>query len=287
MPPTMPQRRTRNCHRGMCCSVTLTMSELMSYFMKIPDTPWLPAAWLITRSCKHNISMNFSKMPKHFAIVKSKGITRGAAQQLITHYINIKYRMSNFNTCCIGMCKTHLLSDGVLMSICRHLVGVEFGRYYGEEVLEHVVGCWMEQRIIVSVWCPAWKLNYSTFKRRRNRFQEGGSGAAAADGWSVIASHLIVETICRKHEDSWKWINVKLQLLQLNQCLWSATALYWNDPENTSCLMTDWLLKSFPLVWPARLNVLSGHMWPSGHSLPLHGLRWRYLTLCRDFLRAV
>lgn len=54
MPPTMPQSRTRNCHRGMCCSVTLTMSELMSYFIKMPDTPWLPAAWFITRSCSAN-----------------------------------------------------------------------------------------------------------------------------------------------------------------------------------------------------------------------------------------
>lgn len=50
MPPTMPQSRTRNCHSGMCCSVTFTIRELMSYFIKIPDTPWLPAAWFITRS---------------------------------------------------------------------------------------------------------------------------------------------------------------------------------------------------------------------------------------------
>lgn len=51
MPPTMPHSRTRNCQKGMCCSVTVTISELRSYFMKIPETPWLPAAWLITRSC--------------------------------------------------------------------------------------------------------------------------------------------------------------------------------------------------------------------------------------------
>lgn len=52
MPPMMPQSLTRNCQRGMCCSVTLTISELISYFMKIPETPWLPAAWFITRSCR-------------------------------------------------------------------------------------------------------------------------------------------------------------------------------------------------------------------------------------------
>lgn len=46
----MPQSRTKNCQKGMCSSVTVTISELMSYFMNIPDTPWLPAAWLITLS---------------------------------------------------------------------------------------------------------------------------------------------------------------------------------------------------------------------------------------------
>lgn len=51
MPPIIPQSRMRNFQRGMCCSVTLTMRELMSYFIKIPETPWLPVAWFITRSC--------------------------------------------------------------------------------------------------------------------------------------------------------------------------------------------------------------------------------------------
>lgn len=50
IPPTMPHSRTRNCHSGMCCSLTVTISELVSYLTKIPETPWLPAAWLITRS---------------------------------------------------------------------------------------------------------------------------------------------------------------------------------------------------------------------------------------------
>lgn len=35
--------------------------------------------------------------------------------------------------------QAHLLSDGVLMRLCRHFVGVEFGRHDGDEVLEHVV----------------------------------------------------------------------------------------------------------------------------------------------------
>lgn len=48
----MPQSLTKNCQKGMCSSVTVTISELMSYFMNIPDTPWLPAAWLITLSWK-------------------------------------------------------------------------------------------------------------------------------------------------------------------------------------------------------------------------------------------
>lgn len=52
MPPMMPHSLTRNCQKGMCCSVTLTISELISYFMKIPETPWLPAAWFIPRSCR-------------------------------------------------------------------------------------------------------------------------------------------------------------------------------------------------------------------------------------------
>lgn len=50
IPPTMPHSRTRNCHSGMCCSLTVTISELVSYLTKIPETPWLPAAWFITRS---------------------------------------------------------------------------------------------------------------------------------------------------------------------------------------------------------------------------------------------
>lgn len=52
MPPTIPHSRTRNCHSGMCCSVTVTVRELVSYFTKMPETPWLPAAWFITRSWK-------------------------------------------------------------------------------------------------------------------------------------------------------------------------------------------------------------------------------------------
>ena len=50
MPPMMPHSRTRNCHSGMCCSLTVTIRELVSYFTKMPETPWLPAAWFITRS---------------------------------------------------------------------------------------------------------------------------------------------------------------------------------------------------------------------------------------------
>lgn len=34
----------------MCSSVTVTMRELRSYFINIPETPWLPAAWLMIRS---------------------------------------------------------------------------------------------------------------------------------------------------------------------------------------------------------------------------------------------
>lgn len=49
-PPTMPHSRTRNCPRGMCCSLTVTIRELVSYLTKTPDTPWLPAAWFISRS---------------------------------------------------------------------------------------------------------------------------------------------------------------------------------------------------------------------------------------------
>lgn len=63
MPPMIPQSLTRNCHRGMCCSVTLTISELISYFIKIPETPWLPAAWFIARSCRgRGIQNTFTAM---------------------------------------------------------------------------------------------------------------------------------------------------------------------------------------------------------------------------------
>ena len=50
IPPMMPQSRTRNCPSGMCCSLTVTIRELVSYFRKMPETPWLPAAWFISRS---------------------------------------------------------------------------------------------------------------------------------------------------------------------------------------------------------------------------------------------
>lgn len=39
MPPTIPHSRTRNCQSGMCCSVTVTVRELVSYFTKMPETP--------------------------------------------------------------------------------------------------------------------------------------------------------------------------------------------------------------------------------------------------------
>lgn len=50
IPPIIPHSRTRNCHSGMCCSLTVTIRELVSYLRKMPETPWLPAAWFITRS---------------------------------------------------------------------------------------------------------------------------------------------------------------------------------------------------------------------------------------------
>lgn len=39
MPPMMPHSRTRNCQSGMCCSLTVTIRELVSYFTKMPETP--------------------------------------------------------------------------------------------------------------------------------------------------------------------------------------------------------------------------------------------------------
>ena len=72
IPPTMPQSLTRNCQKGMCCSVTLTIRELISYFIKIPETPWLPAAWFIARSCRGTqthinalIDRNTTQIHKH------------------------------------------------------------------------------------------------------------------------------------------------------------------------------------------------------------------------------
>lgn len=50
IPPTIPQSLTKNCQNGMCSSVTVTIRELRSYFINIPETPWLPAAWLMMRS---------------------------------------------------------------------------------------------------------------------------------------------------------------------------------------------------------------------------------------------
>ncbi len=35
--------------------------------------------------------------------------------------------------------QTYLLGDRVLMSLCRDLVGVQFGGHDGDEVLEHVI----------------------------------------------------------------------------------------------------------------------------------------------------
>lgn len=121
MPPMMPQSLTRNCHRGMCCSVTLTISELISYFIKIPETPWLPAAWFITRSCG-----------------TAKGI-----QMLSVQWCTIYSPAKTVQT------QTYPLSDGVLMRVCRHFVGVQFGWHNGDEVLKHVVS-WKEASRAIS-----------------------------------------------------------------------------------------------------------------------------------------
>ena len=52
IPPTMPHNCTKNCQKGSCFSVTDTTNDDNSYLKKMPTTPWLPCAWLMSRSCE-------------------------------------------------------------------------------------------------------------------------------------------------------------------------------------------------------------------------------------------
>lgn len=112
IPPTMPHSRTRNCHSGMCCSLTVTIRELVSYFTKMPETPWLPAAWFITRSWGN-------KQPVSLLTVRTDTHTRTA------HKFNF----------------SHPLCHRELVGVGGYLVCVQFGGYHGDEVLEHLVIC--------------------------------------------------------------------------------------------------------------------------------------------------
>lgn len=78
IPPTMPHSLTRNCHSGMCCSLTVTISELVSYLTKIPETPWLPAAWLITRSCRErgeSTEVPYSERRNTWVLLLTRSVT--------------------------------------------------------------------------------------------------------------------------------------------------------------------------------------------------------------------
>lgn len=107
IPPTMPHSRTRNCHRGMCCSLTVTISELVSYLTKMPETPWLPAAWLITRSW-------------------------GGEKEAWIIWVLVLWNPNQVSS-------SHSLSHGELVRVCRYLVCVEFGGDNCDEILEHLV----------------------------------------------------------------------------------------------------------------------------------------------------
>ena len=49
----MPHNCIKNCQKGSCFSVTDTTNDDNSYLKKMPTTPWLPCAWLMSRSCEN------------------------------------------------------------------------------------------------------------------------------------------------------------------------------------------------------------------------------------------
>lgn len=49
MPPTIPQRRTKKPQKDLRWLSTRTINDDMSYLKNIPEIPWLPASWFISR----------------------------------------------------------------------------------------------------------------------------------------------------------------------------------------------------------------------------------------------
>lgn len=85
IPPMMPHNLTRNTERGICSSLTLTINGLSLYLIKIPDTPWLPFSWLITRSYMTGGNMINSNTLLHWYTCTGTHITYPFCNRKLVH----------------------------------------------------------------------------------------------------------------------------------------------------------------------------------------------------------